>query len=520
VGALAFLCGLAFAALAVDGLWRPDAFDYAQIARELVRGNGMSSLQAIYALHLEFLLEHGGLEQDWPNLHRFPLPSLSMAAAFAVFGASDAVVVLHGVVFQAATAALVFAWGRDAVSTGVGAAAAFWITANGVMLETACAGLSEPPVLCFFTAALYGLWRLRDAPSGAAFLWPGLALGAAGLARTNAVFVAPLFALAIAMRPGSRRARGVGVGAFVLGVALVLAPWALRNLWVAGSPFFSLHGFFLLPSGTDPGALKWDLDLPWVRGFVSPLAFAVQAPGAVLAKWLDHLRGFLALLPTLGGALGVVLVGLIAALVPRATPLPRIARLVAACFALNLVLVSFGDFVFDKYHFHFVPVLALLAATALESALERFAPERVRPGLFVLLVLAAANLPSVFAAGASVRERAQWIDRSHMAVVAAAVPEGGLVLSDQSYAVAWEADRRAVRTHYTRLPDGGRVLGVLELSDAYLPIDAVYLSRQFLRSPSQRRIVERTLERVPRFRREYPQLHTFENGALLFSRDR
>jgi 4-amino-4-deoxy-L-arabinose transferase-like glycosyltransferase len=520
VGALALACGLAFAVFAVDGLWRPDAFDYAQIGRELARGNGMSSLQAIYALQLEFLHEHGLLDSAWPNLHRFPLPSVLMAAGFAAFGATDGVVVLYGVLFLAATAALVFAWGREAVSTRVGVAAAFWITANGVMLETACAGLSEPPVLFFFTAALYGMWRLRDAPGGVAFLWPGLALGAAGLARTNAVFVAPLFLLAIGWGSGLRRERGVGMAALGLGVAVMLAPWALRNLLVAGSPFFSLHSFFLLPSGTDPQALKWDLDVPWVRSFVSPLAFAIEAPVAVLRKWIGVFGGSLAMLPTLGGSVGVVLAGLLAAVVSRATPLPRIARLVAACFVLNLALVSLGDFVFDKYHFHFVPAFGLLGAAVLASALERFAPERARMALFALVVLVTANLPAILETGASVRERTAWIERSHMSRVAGAVPANGVILSDQSYAVAWETGRRSIRTHYTKLPDGQRVLGALELSDAYLPIDAVYLSARFLGNPDQRRIVERTLAQVPRFRQEYPQLHTFENGALLFSRAR
>ena len=35
----------AFAASTVDGLWRPDAFDHAQIARELHADNGFSTRQ-------------------------------------------------------------------------------------------------------------------------------------------------------------------------------------------------------------------------------------------------------------------------------------------------------------------------------------------------------------------------------------------------------------------------------------------------------------------------------------------
>ena len=40
------LCLAAFASVFVDGLWRKDAFDYAQIARELVEGEGLDTRMA------------------------------------------------------------------------------------------------------------------------------------------------------------------------------------------------------------------------------------------------------------------------------------------------------------------------------------------------------------------------------------------------------------------------------------------------------------------------------------------
>ena len=70
------LSGLVLAGLAgftVERIWHNDGLDYAQIAREVADGHGMSSRQAIYALHLRFLADHGLLDEPWPNLHRFPL---------------------------------------------------------------------------------------------------------------------------------------------------------------------------------------------------------------------------------------------------------------------------------------------------------------------------------------------------------------------------------------------------------------------------------------------------------------
>jgi hypothetical protein len=110
------------------------------------------------------------------------------------------------------------------------------------------------------------------------------------------------------------------------------------------------------------------------------------------------------------------------------------------------------------------------------------------------------------------------VERAHFDFLRAHTAPDDVILSDQSYAVAWEGDRRSVRLHYDRLADGTPVLGALAISDDYLPIEGVYLSRHFLREPRRQQILRDTLERVPRFRRVYPQLHEFENGALYFSR--
>ena len=67
-------------------------------------------------------------------------------------------------------------------------------------------------------------------------------------------------------------------------------------------------------------------------------------------------------------------------------------------------------------------------------------------------------------------------------------------------------------------PSVSLLLGVLTLSDAYLPVDAVYLSRQFLRDPGKLASLNRTLEREPRFRREFRRLRKLDGGALLFLR--
>lgn len=515
-----------FAWVSVDGLWRPDAFDYAQQARELARGHGFSSLQAIYALHLDFLLEHGLTADAWPNLHRFPLPPLAIAAGFRVLGEGLLAVVAYGVFFHAATSALLFAWTRSALGVAPAVAAVFLFTCNGAMLESACSGLSEPPVVFFFTLALYAWWRGRERGRAGYWLLAGAALGLATLARTNALFAAPLFGVALWV-DGRRSLAGAQVrlrrglvcgGLFSLGLFAVLTPWMLRNLEVAGTPFFSLHSFFLLPSGTGLSWEKWDLSVPWVREQTSPLEFAREHAGLVFAKWRRHMLALLLDAPTLAGTFLVFPAAFAALLLPLGARLRGLAWFALTAFVANAVLVSFTDFYFDKYSFHFLPVMILLAVAVLGWGLDRLVVGRAHALAFALFVLAMADLPGSLAAFEQVPARTARIERPHFAFLREVTGPDDVILSDQSYAVAWEAERRSVRLHYDRLGDGTSVLGALTISDEYLPIAGVYLSREYLREPGRQQVLRDTLERLPRFRRVFRNVHEFENGALYFSR--
>lgn len=509
-----------FAWHAVDGLWRPDAFDYAQIARELVSGNGFSSRQVIYVLHLDFLREHGLLASDWPNLHRFPLPSLAMAAGFLLFGASDAAVVGYGIVFHAATSALLFTWARAAIGPAAGAAAVFLFTVNGVMLETGTSGLSEPPVMFFFTLSIYLLWRLRESTRAAAFAAVGVSLGLATLARTNAIFVAPLYVLALVAQDGrGNRSRLVMRTAWLAGgVLLVITPWLLRNQLVAGSPFFSLHSYFLLPSGTEPNGLKFDLSLPWVREFTPPLEFALAYPDRVLTKWWSHGLRLLREFPTLGGSFGVPVIAALGMALPAGKGLRSVARLLFACFALNAALVCFTDFYFDKYHFHFVPGMILLAVGVSWQALLRIPRAGLRGMAFAAVVLVLADLPGAYASAGRVERRTAQIEREAMKFVLARTGADAIILSDQSYAIAWHTGQRSVRIHFDRLKDGRRVLAAGKISRNYVPIDAVFLSADFLRRRGGRQVLTTTLAERPGFRQRFPLMRKFPSGAILFFR--
>jgi len=516
------LCLTAFASVFVDGLWRRDAFDYAQIARELVEGRGFSSKQAIYALHLRFLQDHDLLSSAWPNLHRFPLPSLAIALSFLIFGVRDAAVVAYGIAFQAATAWLLFRWALRAAGPIPAIATVPLFALCGVMLEVGCSGLAEPPAMFFFTLSLYFLWRLSTGAGRSAAFWMGASLGLAGLARTNTLFVAPLLLpwMLPPLLPGPAPLRSATrellprAGLLLAGALLVLSPWMVRNWIVAGSPFFSLHSYYLLPS--TGGVQKWDLSVAWVSDFVSPLDYARDNAALIWAKWKQNFLNLVRDFPFFAGTRLLPIAALIGVVVPVGTKLRRLAGFVFASYALTAILVSLTDVYFDKYYYHFLPAMILLAAASSWTVLGRAFRPPWRGVVFALVIVLMANLPGIVASGRSVRILGREYSREQMRFIEEHTRADAVIFSDQSEAVAWLAKRRSIRMHFDRLPGGGPTLAVLRMNDELLPIDAVYLSRSALMQlPEQ---IHAELEEGTRFRAIFPHRHTFEDGSAFYSR--
>jgi len=109
--------------------------------------------------------------------------------------------------------------------------------------------LVQKAVLDVFFVCL-ALWLIGglvvDPPTPRRWWWLGLAIGGLSLTRENAlVFVAVLLGWALYPRAGEAgwRPRAAAAGAFVVGLALVLTPVAIRNSLVGGGVFLTTAQF-------------------------------------------------------------------------------------------------------------------------------------------------------------------------------------------------------------------------------------------------------------------------------------
>ena len=140
------------------------------------------------------------------------------------------------IVLGSLSCALIFVVGEKLFSRGAGIAAGLILAgyAPAIFFD----GLIEKSVLdlVFLTVLLYLLLRLKETLHWSKWLGAGAVLGVLGLSRENALIMAPVLALWIVLefseQPFSLRGRWLGL--FFAGLALILLPVGLRNLAVGG----------------------------------------------------------------------------------------------------------------------------------------------------------------------------------------------------------------------------------------------------------------------------------------------
>lgn len=178
--------------------------------------------------------------------YRPPLYPMVLAPIVAVIGDRTAwgLAALHlvlGATSVVLTAAAARSWG---LSKGRVAFAAVVVAFDPVLVSQSKAVMTETLAACLSAAAMFALTipGLRGVVSG------GVMFGLGALCRPTALPVACLSAFALlAGRESTSRDRLVRAGALLGVTALTLAPWALRNLDVLGSPIFTTtHGGYTL----------------------------------------------------------------------------------------------------------------------------------------------------------------------------------------------------------------------------------------------------------------------------------
>lgn len=255
----------------------------------------------LLALDLE-LPPHQGEFGSWNEVEQW-----QYARAFLYGNRSDADRMLFwarvpGVVVGALLGLLVFAWARELYGPRAGLGALFlYALAPNILAHARLATLDLGLTASFFAAA-YAFWRFARAPGLGPLVLGGVALGAAILTKTTALFLLPILALyaaaLVVLHPGRgawpgllRRVRCPTEGRLAQAVSLAAGLAGMGG--VALLALNAGYGFSgtLQPISSDeshPGAYR---RLPWDSALTRALVdWAAETPLPVPKPFTDMLR--------------------------------------------------------------------------------------------------------------------------------------------------------------------------------------------------------------------------------------
>jgi 4-amino-4-deoxy-L-arabinose transferase-like glycosyltransferase len=200
--------------------WPPptldDQFYFSALPKLLANGEGF-----VRPFYFYF---HGG---SLPTAEHPPLYSVVLAGLAKLGGTSPDAQRLAGSAFGAGTIATLGVLGRRLAGWRAGLLAAAIAAVYPVLVAADGALMSESLFGLLVALSLLAAYRLLEAPSTGRALALGAVAGLAALTRAEALLLLPLVLVPVLRRPAGLRA----AVAAILALAVVLAPWTLRN-WI------------------------------------------------------------------------------------------------------------------------------------------------------------------------------------------------------------------------------------------------------------------------------------------------
>jgi 4-amino-4-deoxy-L-arabinose transferase-like glycosyltransferase len=209
-----------------------DQVSYDALARSLLAGRGYSFTEHWYPFTLAYT----------PTAHWSFIYPLYLAVVYVVTGYHPlAARVIQAVVGGALICLLVYLIGRRVADEETGLIAAGLAAVYGYFVYYSAALMTETFFIVSVLLALYLSLKLKERPTLARWLSLGLALGAAALLRQTILIFVPFLLVWLfwELRKEAGRRRQVAVP--IVAIALVIAPWTIRNYVV-------YHQFLLLNS--------------------------------------------------------------------------------------------------------------------------------------------------------------------------------------------------------------------------------------------------------------------------------
>lgn len=347
----------------------PAAMDYAQIARNLTRGEGFSTnlIRPMSLARVHNISHH-------PDLYHGPLHPLWMSLFFRLGGPTAQMAAWSCGVAYLLSLPLVFYIASRLFDRRIAMLSLALYAINYLSLQYAVSGLETSLATLIATLLVLTLYWHLKAPASSAAVTAALCGGIAALAfLTEYIYGSLLVPVlgAIAWRRGHYRWAEMIVCLAVF--ALVATPWAVRNTRVAGNPFFTLQlGEFVSNTTTHKGHALFRRFAP----LPNPLSFMVAHPREMWQKIRPMTLSMYESIPSLGGPFvaAFFLAGVFVRLGDRALSDLRCVHYAWLALLTGLLCLVSGD---ARFLVALSPLVVIIAAATFVTLLDTFA-ERIQ----------------------------------------------------------------------------------------------------------------------------------------------
>lgn len=485
--------------------WNFDSLEYAQIARNIARGEGVCvNSYPVMGLVLLKNINHLEVQKCWPNFNRYILTAVLLAPFFKLFGASEHTLFLFfGIWFF--TGIIIFYFLALKI---FGQKVAFWsvllFASSFKILNHAVFGALELLDISLFLLFLLLIYHPKY------HFYYYLAAFVFGLSYLNHyvnLFFLPLFLLYLyfALEKGKRfRTLIIFCGIFLATISPLLA----YNFHYTKNLLFSFQTSAMVAGRTNLYPLASMVDRKLL--IINPLFFILHHPLAMAAKSLILLKETIKNLPfKLLDSTLVFFMAVLFFLLPRSqaapTPKPLKIRhldwfpyLILTVFGINLLIYSL--FVAEVRYFTIFAPSLILFAVGLICGLP------LKRQLVLLIILFLSNLyPFVSYSQTKPKTAKPLYFLSDYAYIRESTGKQD-VLMGEDREIGWFADRKAIS-----LPDNFGTIKTIQ--EEYLPIRGIYICSGLSREPYCAQLEENEGS-IPGFYLK----KKFESGALYFER--
>ncbi|SPQ00018.1 membrane hypothetical protein [Candidatus Sulfobium mesophilum] len=407
-----------------DGFVLNDYHEYCEIARNFYEGNGYSTsvLRPIAYKYFDTL--------PHPEVTRMPVYPFFLSLFFHLFGPTDNTVVLFNSICYAALAVLIFfityeLSGNYIMSLLVALMTAFM---ESYISYTVTA---EPNI--FYAAAIAAFFYFYLKYPGKALL-QGIFLGLLYMLRANTLFVFMGFLVGLVIIEGTWKKRFSVATSLVLGFALGLVPYMIRNYMVVGKPFFSLYKYSLvLFTKGFPAYTIWTQITD-----VDPTRYAFSHPVEMLVKSFSFFVSLLRDSISFYNPLVLILIGIGFFLPIRDRRLQVLRLIIVSGIVIQTILVlPVGPVPY--YYMFFFP---LMISVAVINANDYVGKKVIAVALCSLAVFMYTTIPY----WKSPKPINPYIPIGRQ--IAEVTDRNDIILTDIPWEITWYADRKTIWLPY------------------------------------------------------------------------